>query len=65
MLTVKSYSVDANDFYDQDVESKLTKQEHEKLSEMALNLKLLLERLFEKRRNSKRNMLVEVGTTSV
>ena len=55
----KNINSDNNDFYDQDVESRLNKQEYEKLSDMGLNLKQLLERLLEKRKNNKRNNYVE------
>jgi hypothetical protein len=58
----KYQSSDVNDYYDHDHEHKLTKSEIDKLNQMAVNLKDLLSRLLEKRKNAKRNMTVDVSS---
>lgn len=57
----KYQSSDVNDYYDHDHEHKLSKTEIDKLNMMASNLKDLLSRLLEKRKNAKRNMTVDVS----
>lgn len=58
----KYQSSDVNDYYDHDHEHKLSKTEIDKLHLMASNLKDLLSRLLEKRKNAKRNMTVDKMT---
>jgi hypothetical protein len=54
-------SKDLNDYYDQENENnKISKAENDKLNAMAINLKELLFRLLEKRKQGKRNILAEV-----
>ena len=57
----KYQSSDVNDYYDHDHEHKLSKTELDKLNTMASNLRDLLSRLLEKRKNAKRNMTVDVS----
>ena len=57
---IKHQSADINDYYDQENETKISKVESEKLNAMAVNLKELLARLLEKRKQTKRNMIAEV-----
>lgn len=55
-------SQESSEYYSQENESKLSKQEFEKLSLMAVNLRDLLGRLLEKRKLAKRNIVVEKMT---
>ncbi|CAF0964844.1 unnamed protein product, partial [Brachionus calyciflorus] len=53
---------ETSEYYSQENESKLGKQDFEKLSFMASNLRDLLSRLLEKRKLAKRNIVVEKMT---
>jgi len=51
-----------NEYYDQEIEGKVSKQEFDKLNLMASSLKELLNKLLDKRKLAKRNINVEVGS---
>ena len=53
--------IDYNEYYDQENENKLMKNESEKLNSMAVTLKELLSRLLEKRKSAKRTKNVDVS----
>lgn len=55
----KYQSSDVNDYYDHDHSYKLGKQDAEKLALMSINLRDLLGRLLEKRKQAKRNLTVD------
>ena len=57
--------IDINEYYDQEIEGKVSKQEYDKLNLMALSLKDLLNKLLDKRKIAKRNINVEVSLTFI
>ena len=63
-FTFNFSNLEVNEYYDQESESKVNKNEAEKINLMAINLKELLAKLLEKRKNSKRNINVEVRKRS-
>ena len=55
---------DYNEYYDQENENKLMKNDSEKLNAMAMTLKELLSRLLDKRKAAKRTKNVDVSVQS-
>jgi hypothetical protein len=58
----KSLNTEINEYYDQENESRLNKNDYEKINSMAFNLRELLARLLDKRKHTKRNINVEKMT---
>ncbi|RNA22132.1 FAM13A isoform X1 [Brachionus plicatilis] len=61
-LKLLKNNIESSEYYNQEVESRLSKQEFEKLNSMAVNLRDLLNRLLEKRKIAKRNIVAEKMT---
>lgn len=58
----KNLNTEVNEYYDQENESRLNKNDYDKINSMAFNLRELLARLLDKRKHSKRNINVEKMT---